>query len=247
MADRQILLFADDTLQKSPHVVPQQVDRLARYLSSRCPMPVEVMFTDNRSTMISVNRSPGRARLRLHRMFAHAPQAVLDALAIYIKWPRHGRSNATLSSYINENTHFVRPGRPGKVKLVARGKYFDLRQVYDRLNREHFGGALDAPITWGRPFRGRRRRSIRFGCVDNTTGVIRINASLDAPFVPEFFLEYIVYHEMLHCQVDARRGPGGRSVVHHQGFKRREKEYPRYKEALRWQKENLHRFLGTRR
>jgi hypothetical protein len=179
-------------------------------------------------------------------MFAGAPEKVLNALAVYMKWPRHKASNATLSEYITSNSHLVRKRPPKRSKTRTRGKHYDLEDIYSRLNSEHFDGAVRAPITWGRPYRGRRRSSIRFGCVEPDTGMIRVNPALDQDFVPEFFVEYIVFHEMLHCQVESRRTPSGRMMSHHAEFRHREREFPMYEEALRWQKQNLHRFMGKR-
>jgi predicted SprT family Zn-dependent metalloprotease len=148
---------------------------------------------------------------------------------------------------VKEKADLIRPAPQRLLKLRTRGKYSDLRAVCDKLNRELFNGELDVPITWGRPFAGRRRRQITFGCVDPDNGVIRINPSLDAAFVPEFFVEYIVFHEMLHCLIETRLSPEGRVLAHHGDFKRREREFPRYRDALRWQKKNLHRFMGKAR
>lgn len=242
---RQLKLFSDEKLLEQSNEESRRAESIASYLSSRCARPVKVVFTDNTSTMITVHHTPA-CSVRLHRMFAVAPSKVLSALAVYVKWPRHRASNATLSRYIKEKSHLIKPARPRGRRIKTRGRHFDLKAVFEKLNREYFNGELTAMITWGRPFRGRRRRSMRFGCVDREAGVVRINSSLDAPFVPGFFLEYIVYHEMLHCLVGAQVSADGRELAHHRAFRERERPYARYHDALRWQNENFHRFLGKR-
>jgi len=137
----------------------------------------------------------------------------------------------------------IKPPSAKPLKTMTCGRYYNLKQIYNRLNESYFDGKLKKPITWGKPFKGRRRRSIRFGYVDSNAGVIRINPSLDAKFVPEYFVEFIVFHEMLHCLVDAKVSPNGRTLAHHSGFRKREKEYECYREAIKWQDENIHRFL----
>ena len=244
-AGRQLELFLDEKLPEKLDEESRNAGSIASYLSSRCARPVKVVFTDNTSTMITVHQSPA-CSVRLHRMFACAPSKVLSALAVYVKWPRHRASNAALSRYIKEKSHLIKPAHTRGRRIITRGRYFDLKDVFEKLNREYFDGKVTAMITWGRPFRGRRRRSIRFGCVDREAGVVRINPSLDAPFVPGFFLEYIVYHEMLHCLVGAQFSADGRELAHHRAFREREKQYARYHDALRWQNENFHRFLGKR-
>jgi hypothetical protein len=73
--------------------------------------------------------------------------------------------------------------------------------------------------------------------------VIRIHPLLDQPFVPRWFLEYVLYHEMLHSVVPEETDAAGRRRVHTEEFYRREKAFPRYRRARRWEDENLARFL----
>ncbi len=245
MGSHQLDLFKDSNSENFIGQGATRTSQIADYLSTQCRRPVRVVFTDNTSTMIAVDRSPSY-RVRLHHMFAGASEKVLNALAIYMKWPRHKASNAALSEYITQNSHLVRKRSPKKKKTQTHGRHFDLKEIYKHLNAEHFAGTVKMPITWGRPYRGLRRSSIRFGCVEPETGTIRINPALDRAFVPQFFVEYIVFHEMLHCQVESRRTPSGRMMSHHAEFRRREREFPGYFKALKWQKENLHRFMGKR-
>jgi len=244
MSGRQLELFGKGTSEETAEPT-KPAGPIEDYLTSKCSSPVVVVFTDNSSTMIHVRRKSGYT-VRLHRMFAEAPEGVLSALAVYMKWPKHGASNAKLSSFIKEHSHLVRT-RTRQPGIKTQGQVYDLREIYDNLNKEYFDGCVKKPITWGRAFKGRRKRSIRFGCVDHNDGLIRINPALDAGFVPDYFIEYIVYHEMLHCLVDSRRSANGRNMPHHGGFREREKKFKRYGEALDWQKKNLCRFLGRKR
>ena len=73
--------------------------------------------------------------------------------------------------------------------------------------------------------------------------VIRINPALDQPFVPLWFLQYVLYHEMLHSVVPDEELPGGRRRVHTEEFNRREREFRGYGRARRWEEDNLAKFL----
>jgi hypothetical protein len=73
--------------------------------------------------------------------------------------------------------------------------------------------------------------------------VIRIHPLLDQPFVPRWFLEYVLYHEMLHSVVPDEVDSAGRRRIHTAKFYRRERAFPRYRRARRWESENLARFL----
>jgi hypothetical protein len=72
--------------------------------------------------------------------------------------------------------------------------------------------------------------------------LIRIHASLDRPFVPKLFVEWIVYHEMLHQKHDIPV-VGGRRQFHTREFLREEAEYEHYDRASRWERENLDKIL----
>jgi len=62
--------------------------------------------------------------------------------------------------------------------------------------------------------------------------------------VPRFFVEYIVYHEMLHHVVQM---PvlDGRRCMHGPEFKARERCFARYAEAIAWEREHLDRLLAS--
>lgn len=96
---------------------------------------------------------------------------------------------------------------------------------------------------WGRRRRQRPKEYFVFGTIQEEDRVIRINPLLDQPFVPLWFLEYVLYHEMLHSVVPDEPVRGGKRRVHTEKFNRREREFPGYRRARRWEEENLTRFL----
>jgi len=128
--------------------------------------------------------------------------------------------------------------------LDTEGRYFDLRQMFDKLNVRYFGNRLRGyKIIWGKRRRERPRENFIFGTIQEEDRVIRINPWLDQRFVPTWFLEYVLYHEMLHAVVPDHMRQSGRRCVHTDDFNRREREFRFYKRARRWEEENLARFL----
>ncbi len=128
--------------------------------------------------------------------------------------------------------------------LCDGGRYFDLRRIFDRVNERHFKGRLRGyKVMWGRRRKQRPKEYFIFGTIQEEDRVIRIHPLLDQRFVPRWFLEYVLYHEMLHSVVPEESGPAGRRRVHTEEFYRREKAFPRYHRARRWETENLARFL----
>lgn len=125
------------------------------------------------------------------------------------------------------------------------GQYFDLRAIFDKINAQYF---YEKPlrrytIIWGRRRKLAPKEYFVFGTIQEEDRLIRIHPRLDAPFVPTWFLEYVVYHEMLHSVVRDEYTPEGRRKVHTEEFNRREREFLHYRRARRWEDENLERFL----
>ncbi len=112
-----------------------------------------------------------------------------------------------------------------QLNLQHEGKYFDLREIFDRLNARYFRGRLRGyKVVWGRRRKNRPKEYFVFGTIQEEDRVIRINPRLDQPFVPQWFLEYILYHEMLHSVVPDEIDSSGRRRVHTDELYRRDKE-----------------------
>lgn len=118
----------------------------------------------------------------------------------------------------------------------------DLRKIFDRLNAEYFGGKVESGIEWGRETRTQNRRSFRFGSYDSKQNLIRIHPRLNQEFVPLCVLELTVYHEMCH-QVCPPVKRGGQWQAHHSDFKKKEREYRHYREAVKWEKTHWAKLL----
>ena len=216
--------------------------RLEAALAREAKRPLALTLTENRSVLLSFRRANGRVELRLHRMFLHAPMPVVQALARSLG--RTSRSaDGEVRRFMNDNLHRVRGTRRPFPPLTSAGRAHDLRAVYDRLNVRFFGGRLRVPITWGRGSGRARRGGLTFGSYDPVLGLIRIHPVLDRSFVPLYFLESVVYHEMLHHHMGGVPDRAGRTVYHSRAFRQAEGRYPAYRDALAWEKENLPQLL----
>ena len=124
------------------------------------------------------------------------------------------------------------------------GRYFDLRTVFDKLNAKYFRNALRRyVILWGRKRKLPPMEYFVFGSIQEEDRIIRVHPLLDQRFVPAWFLEYVIYHEMCHAVVRDEYDSAGRRIVHHEKFWERERRFPSYRRAKRWEEENLARFL----
>jgi hypothetical protein len=211
---------------------------------------VRITLTDNRYTMISVRRMPPRGAsgrhydVRLHHMFAEADPAITRALARYVA-DNDRDASRVLGEFIDANQGRVkgRARRAPTQVIVTDGDHHDLRAIYDDLNARHFKGRIDAAITWGpRGGRPRRHNSIKMGSYSVEDRLIRIHRSLDRAFVPRFFVEWIVFHEMLH-QVHDIKVKNGRREFHSKAFMADEAGFERYDEARAWERTHLDALL----
>lgn len=127
---------------------------------------------------------------------------------------------------------------------LAQGRYFNLRDLFDKLNARYFRNRLRGyAIVWGRKRAGRPRNGIVFGTIQEDDRLIRIHPLLDRSFVPTWFLEYVIYHEMCHTVVRDEYDSAGRRIVHHEKFYERERRFHWFRRAKSWEQENLARFL----
>lgn len=197
---------------------------------------LRLCITDNSSTMMNFKEDAygEAAELRVHHMFLSAAPEVVRALANWISGRRRRSSARLLDDFIGAHQHLVRTRSGRALRLMTRGTRHDLQYMYDEVNAAHFESRVDTPITWGKMPGGRRRRSIRLGSYTPEDHLIRIHPLLDQEFVPDYFVRYIVFHEMLHAYVGFETTPSGRRMVHTARFYRLEKEYPDYDRAVAW-------------
>jgi hypothetical protein len=229
------LQFIMTQLKLSFREDPESIEEHLQELVGR---PVSLTLTDNSTRLLSFKTGEGRIALRLHRMFLAAPAQILAEIAAFIRDPQRGTS--AIRRYIRVNRLPACRITEGKKPAgeEARGRIFDLKKVFDALNEEYFQGTVAASIRWGRRSRRRRVKKRILGTFCRETGSIRINPLLDKKTVPQYFVRFIVYHEMLHCALPGHE-KNGRRYSHNAEFRRREREFREYTMAKDWEERNL--------
>jgi hypothetical protein len=208
---------------------------------------LQVQFHQNACTMISVSRGAGGRTLRMHWLFSKAPVRVLEAVvrSFFGKEDaaaaRHHR--ATIVEFIEENRGLMLSALCARQMGSPRGRTYDLEDVEDRVRSRYVQDCPPVRMGWSRRIApclmGKWIQLPR-----GSPNVIVINRLLDDGRVPIFYLDYIVFHEMLHEVIPIRRE--GRRWVHHPAeFRRIEREFPGYARAQRWEKENVARLFST--
>lgn len=208
---------------------------LRDYITEAVGRPVALTFTDNTSSMLSVKDDISHMKVRMQRVFLHAGIDVIDEIIGFIK--KRKKETPRLSMFL-KNVTLARKNPPRNRKLKQQGRYYNLRDLYDSVNAEYFGGRLFCCITWGKRTSRHLARNRTLGSYDGQLHTIRINPVLDRKRVPKYFIAYVVYHEMLHADMGIPDESRRRSV-HSTEFRKREKLYKQYRKALAWEKKYL--------
>lgn len=221
---------------------------LERRLMAAFGGPVQLGVTDNRRRMVTHSKSRGTLRVRVHMMFLGAPDRIRDALVDYVVRGERVASQI-VGEFIDQNLHRIRAWQSAPGPLKTRGEVHDLIPILAEINAEYFGGTLsDVLVTWGRASNSgaaRARKSIKLGSYSAIERLIRIHPVLDRPWVPRYFVAYIVYHELLHHVVPETR-VGRRTLLHPPAFLRREREFRHYERAVAWERKHIDRLLRAR-
>lgn len=242
--------------------------------TSPAEVPESLLPSGNRSALEEEARrlglAPGQLRLRvypyrgmatrltrrgrthmlgLHPALAGGPEHVLRA-AFRFLLARLGRGTLDPSdralvmafchgmAEAGRDGHRTRPRRQPE----PQGLHHDLEPIYRDVRRIYFADELQADgVGWMV-----RRTSRKLACYQADTNTIWVSRTLDHPDVPRFFLEFILYHEMLHILLPPRRTPG-RNVHHHSAFRSMERAFPHYREAVALERSLLPRLIRRTR
>ena len=181
----------------------------------------------------------GRVFVRIAEMCRDMPANVHRALAYILvaklmrkRVPR--AADALYSSYIEseemlERSQERKRSHGRKIVTTSKGENFDLDEIFENLNFWYFGGSLPKPVlTWS------AKKTYRIlAHHDATHETIVVSKSLDAPDIPRYVVEYIVFHEMLHIKHPTVHH-NGRRYNHTAVFRRDERRFPHYQAAEDW-------------
>ena len=217
--------------------LPEIFEEVYRELRPRAPIPeFRIEFFAFANVNNTIRLREGKLLVRLSDLLQSAPEGILRAIAhillakIYRK--PIGRGYATryrryVSSHdIVSKAHLLRQMRGRKRIDSAEGRAYDLNAIFEDLNTRFFHGLLARPrMTWSREL---ARNSL--GHFDPAHNAIVVSRVFDHPRVPQYAVEYIVYHEMLHLKHPVKLR-GSRRCVHSSEFQAEEQLFPRFEQA----------------
>jgi hypothetical protein len=211
--------------------------RAYRELRPRAPIPaLKVQFFAFSNINNTIRLRSGSVFVRISDLLEGAPDDVLHAIAHILLAKLYGKDIETRHSTryrrylgrrdVTQKAHLVRQSRGRKVLLSAKGRYYDLENVFEDLNRRFFHGLLARPMmTWSRHA---SRQSL--GHYDPAHNTIVISRVFDRPQVPRYAIDYLVYHEMLHLKHPVKLN-GSRRCVHGPAFQAEERLFPDLEKA----------------
>jgi hypothetical protein len=239
------------------------------FLKGRFDFPIRVIYGRSRSAPVQAralrattaaahSRGGPRAiegwELRLHHRFQSAPDNVRDALATWLRAGRRAtKAGPILDAWIHIEIASL-PPRNRHVTLDDGGEAHSLKDIAAPLFGTEFrdtfepNGSIVRPrISWGRRAPSRSRRSLRLGSYEPTGRIVRVHPVLDQDGVPEWFVRFVLKHELLHAVIETYRDSSGRWVHHGPAFRRREASWPEYEAAVHWETRNLARLIRSAR
>lgn len=169
--------------------------------------------------------------LEINESFISAPTEIKELLISAALGGKRSKKNYLLKEY-TKSPEFRQISRAlqsdNHINIISQqGHFYDLELIFETLNLKYFKGMLDRPrLTWSP-----RRSHRRLGYYHPETDAITVSRSLDSAAVQPLLVEYILYHEMLHKSLGIRE-TNGRRYAHTGEFKKAEKRFINYNQAI---------------
>lgn len=215
--------------RKTPLTQEEFIEDLQQYTHRK----LSIRFNKNRTTYLSGMQERNHLSMSVHQEFLFATSPVRQAIIAYFEKNR-SQTGVLLKKYFYDV--IAKKNVKKTSSSHTSGKVYDLKGIYHKLNQKYFNEKVDLAISWFAKPKYKWYSAITYGSYDQTLKLIKINELLDNRKVPKFFVEFVVYHEMLHHVCPPFFDKNGRRVVHTPLFKQKEKEFPFFRQAKLWEK-----------
>ncbi len=224
----QLMKFWSQNDHLPSHV--ETVRRVGSLLRTRHKTASLYVEMSNCSHLWRREQRGGRVRLVLNEMFLYADDAVLAALVEASR----ARASAAESRLLKEfQAQESATAVLAELSLAAGadpfsevGAVYHLGEVFERVNADYFRAGMERPrMAWTRSVTYRY-----FGHYVFATDTVLVSLSLDHPDVPEFVVDYLMFHELLHKRHGVRVA-NRRRLTHTAAFRRDERRFRRLDEA----------------
>lgn len=196
---------------------------------------VDAEFASFKELKIKWQRSRGKAEFKVSDYLEDANREIMDDIARSLFSRISGKDPPGYPDSMNEwitSDSFLRSKQPIYIRRsrnLARthiGEHRDLEESYQRL--VDMGLAVrdeNVVVTWTKEPNFRR-----VGYCSVIMKVVAISSVFDNDMIPEFVLDYVMHHELVH--ITTGFNPFGRK--HGPDFRKEERKFPQWKEAEEW-------------
>lgn len=197
---------------------------------------VEVRVNDNSRSVVRYQGNAAALRVSVHWQLVACTSDLVEMI--------HQRSDAAWRRMQARLAAEPAPVRDSA--LEPKGAVHDLAALLVA-QQPHLARPATPPIGWGRFAARGPARTLRLGsCTGGTNPVIRIHPVLDHADVPDWFVGFVVFHELLHVVVPPVM-VGTRRMVHGKAFLRAERVHPDFHRANAWEVANIRALLRRAR
>ncbi|MBU7042490.1 MAG: M48 family peptidase [Theionarchaea archaeon] len=193
---------------------------------------IDAEFYPYTSLKHTIRKRHGKIFVRISDLLVDAPPDVLLAIGRILlaklnkkrvsKKDRQVYEKYCNSDELQHKVSQILPRRRRPVPIIS-GKHHNLHDSFRRVNTTYFNSIMEKPLlTWSS-----RKAKRTLGKYDPQRDAVIISRMLDSPVIPEAFLDFIMYHELLHKKHGIVCN-GARHKIHTRAFKKDEQKFAEY-------------------
>lgn len=203
---------------------------LEKKLSKSLKRKVSIDFSLDGVRRILIEPNGKALKLRLDPLFKEINHDYYEALVKFIQLgDEHSKSE--LIEYL----------RIHKNKLPVKDTH-TFQSTLNQLRNEHFPLLPPLKLVRGKEGKKGEQKSIRLASYWAKRKEIRLHPYLEIEGVPEYYLQFLIYHELCHAQL-VMSGQAKDGEHHGPDFIKLEKKFPMIEEAIDWENHHLATFL----
>lgn len=209
------------------HVALKDIEGQKRYAGGPFRLTLEFYHT---ASEWSVRRKGTNVHATFSEGFIGADSTVVQALVRMAFHARRKTYRQTVHTYASGD-EFAETLQAIELPTAeldpdVRGRHYDLREVFDRVNHTYFDGRLTPPrLTWN--------KSLTYwlmGHYQYATDTVMVSISLDSSEIPEYVIDHVMHHELLH-RILGVQVVNGRRYAHTPGFRTAERSFRDFERA----------------
>lgn len=209
---------------------------LKQYFPQKKRYELKAHFYASKSLRHTIEIKSNVIYVRIANHFVSVPREILSILGLILlgKLFRYKIDRALTRTYRDYVEKHIMPYRERKVRkpsprYTAKGRVYNLSEMFDRLNQSYFGGKLIKPVLgWSL-----NDSYTRLGFYSEERNLLVISRIFDSRKTPAEVVQFLLYHEMLHILIPVTKKNGYRSI-HPPEFRRLEKEFPDFESIQKW-------------